>query len=391
MNSMYWKWLTSRTVRQAVDLRNQVRKFLNAQRDILTPQAIDALETGLASMQAVLDAKPDQKVIESQMTNLETVANKWLKAYPSASIRENIEVVLVAVAVALGIRTFFLQPFKIPTGSMQPTLYGITHQDLRNDPTVKLPNGFGKFIDSWFYGISYYQVVAKAEGRLEEVERVTRLLPLVTKQRLRVGNVWYTIWFPPDELERRANLRTGQLFYKGDDIVKLMVKSGDHLFVDRFTFNFRRPTRGEIIVFKTQGINTLPQDQYYIKRLVALGGERVRIGNDHHLVINDRRLDAATPRFENVYTFNSNPQPYQYFGHANGYVGQQFTPNELAPLFPDEKAEFRVAKDHYLVMGDNTLNSRDSREWGDFPQGNVIGKSAFVYWPISSRFGWSHR
>ena len=52
-------------------------------------------------------------------------------------------------------------------------------------------------------------------------------------------------------------------------------------------------------------------------------------------------------------------------------------------------------------MGDNTLNSSDSRYWGDFERTKVIGKSAFVYWPIGgstfrgeerpSRFGWSHR
>ncbi len=56
------------------------------------------------------------------MDGLEKAANKWLKPYPNATIRENVEVLLVALAVAMGIRTFFLQPFKIPTGSMQPTL-----------------------------------------------------------------------------------------------------------------------------------------------------------------------------------------------------------------------------------------------------------------------------
>ena len=44
-----------------------------------------------------------------------------------------------------------------------------------------------------------------------------------------------------------------------------------------------------------------------------------------------------------------------------------------------------------LVFGDNTLNSLDSRYWGLFPEQNVIGKSCFVYWPISSRFGWGQR
>jgi signal peptidase I len=42
-----------------------------------------------------------------------------------------------------------------------------------------------------------------------------------------------------------------------------------------------------------------------------------------------------------------------------------------------------------MVMGDNTLNSLDSRVWGDFPETNVIGKYFFVYWPFSTRFGWS--
>ena len=60
------------------------------------------------------------------MEELEFAANKWLKLYPNAMWRENVEVLLVAIAVAMAIRTFFLQPFKIPTGSMQPTLYGVT-------------------------------------------------------------------------------------------------------------------------------------------------------------------------------------------------------------------------------------------------------------------------
>jgi signal peptidase I len=44
-----------------------------------------------------------------------------------------------------------------------------------------------------------------------------------------------------------------------------------------------------------------------------------------------------------------------------------------------------------VVFGDNTVNSLDSRYWGDFPEQNVIGKSFFVYWPFSQRFGWGQR
>lgn len=42
-------------------------------------------------------------------------------------------------------------------------------------------------------------------------------------------------------------------------------------------------------------------------------------------------------------------------------------------------------------MGDNTLNSFDSRDWGDFPREKTIGRSCFVFWPITDRFGWGSR
>src|SRR6202040_3286089 len=77
-------------------------------------------------LQAAISAGADNTGLEKQMEKLEEVANKWLKPYPNAAWRENVEVLLVALTVAMGIRTFFLQPFKIPTGSMQPTLFGVT-------------------------------------------------------------------------------------------------------------------------------------------------------------------------------------------------------------------------------------------------------------------------
>ncbi len=64
----------------------------------------------------------------------------------------------------------------------------------------------------------------------------------------------------------------GAFIARGDDVVKFCARAGDHLFVDRLTYNFRKPARGEIIVFETKGINhpQMPQDQFYIKRMVVL-------------------------------------------------------------------------------------------------------------------------
>jgi len=391
---MIFKWLISKTYREAVELRRHILHLVDAQRDILPPEAIQQINVAADELKQILNGPIDKKLILEKTEKLETVANKFIKPYPHAGWRENVEVFLVAIAVAMGIRTFFLQPFKIPTGSMQPTLYGITHINLKNRPDIVLSTGFKAFLNSWVYGISAYHIIAKNDGELNGVSQIRRFLFFNILQTFKIGAETYYVWFPPDQLFdgiNRSGVFEGQQFKKGEDVVKLLVKSGDHLFVDRMTFNFRRPTRGEIIVFETRGIQGLPQDQFYIKRLIALGGERLRIGNDQHVYINGKRLDASTPRFENVYTFGPEPVEGGYFGHINNYIAAKYRKAGLAPLFLDDTSEFTVAPKRYFVLGDNTLNSLDSRYWGDFPQENVIGKAFFVYWPVSPRFGWEHR
>ena len=389
-------------------MRKHVQKLLNHQRDILSAQAIAAIDAGIAELQGAIASGASKDVLQKQMEKLEETANKWLKPYPNASWRENVEVLLVALTVAMGIRTFFLQPFKIPTGSMQPTLFGVTSvPDYSRgfDPTMEarregltIPTGWQR-VREWFEGASYIHIVAESDGELKAIDPPTRFLIFNLWQTLVVGDKTYTIWFPPDygqpRLQDRAGLRMGQTFHKGEDILKLKVSAGDHLFVDRVGYNFRAPDRGEIIVFETRGIPTLPQDQFYIKRMVAMGGEKVQIGDDRHLVIDGKRLDSSTPHFEKVYSFDPKqpPRESQYSGHVNEHVVKTYYPNlyiPLAPLFPDASAVFTVQPERYIVMGDNTMNSLDSRSWGDFPASNVIGKSFFVYWHITDRFGWGY-
>ncbi|HQL78038.1 MAG TPA: signal peptidase I [Verrucomicrobiota bacterium] len=379
-------------------MRKHVAKILNHQRDILSPQAAEAVQAAMVSCQKAVAENADQATLEKQMEDLEKAANKWLKPYPNAAWRENVEVLLVALAVAMGIRTFFLQPFKIPTGSMQPTLFGVTSVpdfSRGRDPAMEadmanlaISTGWQR-IREWFAGVSYIHIVAERDGPLQSVERPVRILIFNLWQKVVAGGKTFMIWFPPDygtvPLEARAGLQSGKPFRKGEDIIKLRAAAGDHLFVDRMTYNFRKPKRGEIIVFETKGIDNLPQDQFYIKRMVAMGGEQVQLGDDRHLIINGKRLDASTPHFENVYSFNpdQSPRDSHYSGHVNS--------PHLAPYFQGKPDGVLVPPNHYMVMGDNTMNSLDSRAWGDFPATNVIGKSFFVYWPITDRFGWGNR
>ena len=214
----------------------------------------------------------------------------------------------------------------------------------------------------------------------------------------------HTLWFPPDygdtTLAARAGLQVrseaglGQYFHKGDDVVKMCVRAGDHLFVDRLTYNFRPPRRGEIIVFATAGTHVDKQDEFFVKRLTVLPGERVQIGDDRHLIINGRRLDATTPHFEKVYGFDPAHRPPKAgipgMSTARSPGNSDCIPY-LAPLFPDAATVYPNAGDTYLVMGDNTCDSSDSRTWGPVPAGNVTGKAFFVYWPFTDRFGWGDK
>ena len=401
---MNLRWFVSRTVRRASDLRKHVRKILNAQRDLLSPQAITAVETAVRDLSGAIADGGGDEALKKQMSALETTANKWLKPYPNATIRENVEVLLVALAVAMGIRTFFLQPFKIPTGSMQPTLFGVTPSALpsprltfetNNRDDLKIPGHLARFFDYWINGDSYYDEVG-AGGRRSPGREGAGEVPAVQSQAgLRVQRP-----LAHRLVSGRGSLSTrrvrgpygnfvGNYFIKaGQPIMRIKVTAGDHLFVDRMSYNFRAPKRGEIIVFETKGIPedmrrlyNIPADQFYIKRLVALGGDKVQIGADRHLIINGQRLDTNTPHFEKIYGFNPSQPPEQsvFSGHVNG------------PLFRTQNDVYNVEPNHYLVMGDNTMNSLDSRYWGEFPSTNVIGKYFFVYWPFSDRFGMNVR
>jgi signal peptidase I len=425
--------LFSKTIREACAMRKHVQRLLNAQRDILSPQAIAGVIVAINELNTALATKHAGK-IRIKMEELEFVANKWLKPYPNAVWRENVEVLLVALAVAMAIRTFFVQPFKIPTGSMQPTLFGVTAKpdythlweavrmgeedraqtEFKKESQIQkdmvIPTGWQR-VKEWLQGNSYIHFVAPTDGSVESIGPVRHFLIFNTKQSFVFAGKEHTLWLPPDygeapgnlnPLTYRAGLLRGRVFHKGDDVIKLQMTAGDHLFVDRLTYNFRKPNRGDTIVFETAGIPqemrdrwSIPDDEFYIKRLVGLPGEQVQIGDDRHLRINGQRLDATTPHFENVYGFDPKqpPRESEWSGHINGTVAQEYNINNLAgvPLFPDENTTYYVPTNSCLPMGDNTCNSLDSRFWGAIPENYVIGKSFFVYWPLTKRFGWGNQ
>jgi signal peptidase I len=146
--------------------------------------------------------------------------------------------------------------------------------------------------------------------------------------------------------------------------MKPTLLEGDHILVSKFIYGakipfskkgripgFRTPKRGDIIVF------IYPEDpkKDYIKRLVGLPGETVRI-KEGRVYINGKPL--LDKQFQNIY----------YYNRSN--------------FCKNSEEEIIVPQDAYFVLGDNSGSSVDSRYWGFVPKENLVGKANLIYWPI---------
>ena len=105
-------------------LLRHAQKYLRYKEDVLPEAERTAVSERIAALDTALRQKQPEK-IKSEAEALDTKLHKLTPVTWEAHWRENCEVILVAIIVAIGIRSYFLQPFKIPTGSMQPTLNGI--------------------------------------------------------------------------------------------------------------------------------------------------------------------------------------------------------------------------------------------------------------------------
>ncbi len=404
---MMLRWFVSSKYRQGFAARKQHALLLAARRDAMPPEGVAAMLAALAELDGALADGHSGRIL-IKVEELQFAAAQWLPPYPRHIWRGTVEIIVVALVLALGIRTFFVQPFKIPTGSMQPTLYGVNYLNLLNQKELTVPTGWSRAL-AWIQGVAYVRVVAQASGAVDRVGPVRRILSLNIKQSFWLGGVEHEVWFPPDLGDAQQGIapliwHPGRLvrttYRKGEEVINFRRRSGDYLLADRLTYNFRRPARGEIIVFKTSGISdearehfNITPDEFYIKRLVGLPGERIQIGDDRHLIVNGNRLDATTPHFRMVYGYDPGPDPLfqPYLGHLNGSVARKYHLNPgFAPLFPDAQTTYTNPPDSCLVMGDNTVDSLDSRYWGAFSEDAVLGKCWFVFWPVTARFGWWH-
>ena len=360
--------LAKRRVRKAVkELVHQCRHLVNMRGDLLGADAVKTLRQAEQDLIAAFGSGDRERIAQEHEALTRLVeANARRHPRRGGAFRENFEIMVVAVAVAMGLRAYFIQPFKIPTGSMQPTLYGITSVTL-GAPTLldRFPLKILKFAVT---GHWYSERRARADGRLGEGTD-SEFDPSV--KRFRIGGVVHTL--PKDAVhDETGRLRPGfhpdRIVARGDLLWAGITRRGDHLFVNKVIWNFRRPRRDEVMVFKTDGIPTLPPGTHYIKRLCGMPGESIAI-RPPHLYANQAPL-------------TDEPGIARVTSRRNGYDGYQ-----LAGHLGSSSLEWPMRENEYFALGDNTGNSRDSRYWGPVPSDNLVGPAVLVYWPLSRRWG----
>jgi len=184
------------------------------------------------------------------------------------------------------------------------------------------------------------------------------------------------------------------------------LRIGDMLLVNRFIYGFRTPDwigipfteigfsipyykfpqfkkvkQGDVVVFKAPA----NPDQYYVKRCVALSGQKVEF-KDKILYVDDKPFDDFYQTLETDPAFPEGAP-------KSRHIRMEIFPSGV--IIPEENIfEGRgnrdnfgpviVPHDHYFMVGDNRDNSLDSRYWGFLPKENVVGKPVMVYFSYNS-------
>jgi len=407
-------FFSNRRKKAAKDLIGTAYKVYNYRCDIIAEADAKSLSSMIEQAEELIgDGKLESKEYAVVSEKLEKLMRKCGGAiYPLTAWADYTDMIIVAGILAIGIRSFFLQPFKIPTNSMYPSFYGMTSEVYGANADSRPPSLPEKVFRFAAFGASNYELKAPCDGdvyiEINPPDGMRRAGIFASETRpVRKFFVWptfekyYTFLAGGEEIELALPAdfsieetiskafdikdfqpveKNGRYFVKlcagkaGQTFLNFDILGGDMLFVDRFTYNFKKPAIGDAIVFRTKycdGMTELnggiPDDKYYIKRLVGQGGDSLYV-KDYTLYRNGTPIEgssafAANAKREGLYS------GYRQDGSMK------------------DGAQIKISPRHYFAMGDNSANSLDSRYWGEVPENALVGKSLIIFYPFTSRWG----
>ncbi len=412
------------TAKHWLELADKVYHF---RRDVLPSAEVEELQTQSAAVRRLLKDQADMAQLKLGIESLEEVLRRTGGLhYPKRTLVENVEFFLVAAIVILGVRTYFVQPFKIPTNSMWPTYYGMTAENFSPGVAEEAPGAVAQAFRLLAFGAQRREAIAPQSGEIA-ADFIGTGNGAVMAYTMKRGRNWlvipsqvreYTFYvdgkpvavtvpadfhdfdrvvvetFFGDQKGLSSHLRQlqrdgksvmqtavtlqgyrtqayriplGRTVEEGEPIIRFDILTGDQLFVDRMSYHFVPPKVGQGFVFRTGEIPGIPGEQYYIKRLVGTPGDTLEI-KDYTLYRNGAPITGSIA-FE-----KNSAQADHYVGYRNS--------QGLA-----EGLTMTVPSDSYLALGDNSANSEDGRSWGYVPAKETVGRPLFIYYPFTKRWG----
>ncbi len=364
-------WAVRKAKKAYKALRNDFRLY----EDVLPEGERVALEERFMTLQQAMRAREVESLPGLITALRETMKAELPKSYGQWPA-EWFDIIVSALAVAFCFRAYFYEPFQIPTGSMQPTLYGITGED-GGQPSMwdSTPLSYLKWCVT---GETYEEVTTERAGIIQgwrqDLKPGYSSLVVLAAGRYDAYHIPSNI--ATQEWVEKRNLLPGRRLGAKMPLWRGTVRSGDFVFVNRWIWNFRHPRLGETIVFSTQGIHPMLADnQHYIKRLCGRPGDTVELKADTSYLYVNGEPATAPLRLSEIAT-HAQPWP-----GAPNYLGYQPAPAGAAVETFDT---FTLAPGEYVAFGDNSGNSLDSRYWGKVPARNLLGPASFVHWPFTS-------
>lgn len=389
-------WFTPTWRRQGYEMAQAIRRYVNMRRHCLSPDELEICEARLTELRAALLRWDREETI--RITKRSDLQCAVMPGFSRGAVVEMVESFFIIMVVFLGIRTYYAQPFRIPTGSMQPSLNGIIVKHVDKIPA--LPQ---RLLDKVMTGASYVEAVADHPKRIVSIAERSKWI-LFTETVLTFddsstvvvpsarGTVMQYLKDRGKAVESVMGIHMGT-YQAGELIIRARVDAGDMVVVNRVAYHFRKPKRGETFVFDTRGINTSMTsagaarlaDQsnatHYIKRLCGLPGDTLFVQSPY-LLVNGKpagestisRVAAGQPPFnrEGYQQLSSSLQPGAWL-------------TDLSPMALRNPASPILRE--YAAFGDNTTNSLDSRYWGPVRQFNLVGPAAFTLWPFTEHWG----
>ena len=248
-------------------------------------------------------------------------------------IREWTDELIFVFMIVLFIKMFLVELYKIPSGSMTPTLLGgpVAHVDVNQD----------KIEDIVFWADNRETLVFLKQGDRFVYSSDVRITP-------QQASIW----------------RSGGL----------IVNQFDRILVNKLAYYFASPERGDVVVFKVPERIYRDEAPIYIKRLAGTPGETLSFTPEGGLIANGNMVES--PAFYTTQRYIYNVDPHVNGFHQRPEINYLNRPGGLA------EHSIRVPENEYYVFGDNAHGSLDSRYWGGVPFDHFKGRAFMRVFPL---------